>query len=286
MAIGGPGAGMTIYILRSDLSPCDPEEEGEIYIGGVCVAAGYWQNPEMTRAKFVPDPFLLGGTMYRSGDRGILRKGRVCCLGRWDDQVKINGYRIELDEISEILKSHSAVQDAAVLAVKGETVGLAAFVIPKGTQSSETDLRDHMLRSLPQFMVPGSITFIPILPITNHGKIDQKALIALLPKESSSLELSGETDMQKIWSEILSINCSELDWGSDFFNLGGNSMHLLRLLHRIDIAYFEGKRFKELFEELKSFWADPSIAQMTNIVERMNHKLSPINGDAQDFSRQ
>ncbi|RZA19976.1 MAG: amino acid adenylation domain-containing protein, partial [Proteobacteria bacterium] len=236
--IGKPGPGMSLYLVDKAGGLCHEGEEGEIFIGGFNVGEGYWKNEGLTQEKFLSDRFRGEGRMYRSGDRGVVKNKNLYCLGRIDEQVKLNGFRIELDDIQGALAQHDEVVENVVFV---QTLGseqriLRAFAVSKNAKLTDGDLREFLKERLPQYMIPSVISFIDVLPVTVHGKLDIKMLTSI-PFQSTSRVLSLDgvpKELSQIWAKLLSCSVEELDRGSDFFQLGGNSMNLLRLLHDVD----------------------------------------------------
>jgi amino acid adenylation domain-containing protein len=193
--IGRPIANTTIHLLDAHLQPAPPGTSGELCIGGIAVGRGYWQDPRLTAERFVPDPFSLdaGARLYRTGDLARLRPdGSIEYLGRQDAQVKVHGVRIELGEIESALRAHSLVRDAAVLAIDRRAPGssgsagragssLAACVVLRTAAAASGDeLREWLFARLPRAAVPGTFTFVDALPLTPSGKLDRRALAALV----------------------------------------------------------------------------------------------------------
>jgi acyl-coenzyme A synthetase/AMP-(fatty) acid ligase len=193
--IGRPIANTTIRLLDTRLQPSPPGTPGEICIGGVAVGRGYWQDPRLTAERFAPDPFSLaaGARLYRTGDLARLRPdGSIEYLGRQDAQVKVHGVRIELGEIESALRMHPLVRDAAVLAIDRQApvpatsarrIGstLAACVVLKPSVAlSGDELREWLFARLPRAAVPATFRFVDTLPLTPSGKLDRRALDALV----------------------------------------------------------------------------------------------------------
>lgn len=178
--IGKPIANTIVYILDDELQPVPPGEKGEICIGGRGLTRGYWNRPELTRARFVDDPFRPGERFYRTGDLGIrMPDGNLQFLGRNDNQVKIRGFRVELDEIGRHLARHPRVSEA-VVGVKQTTAGvrLVAIVRAEPDDVSVDALARFLRENLPPYMIPDELVVVRTLPLTPTGKIDRLALFA------------------------------------------------------------------------------------------------------------
>lgn len=179
--IGRPLPSAPAHVLDDDLQPIPAGELGELCFGGPCVSRGYLHRPELTAARFVPDPFSPG-RLYRTGDLArIMPDGTLAFHGRRDSQLKIRGFRIELEEIEVAISRHPSVREAAI-AVRTSTDGektLSAYVVAATAQPPNTEELQHFLaESLPEYMVPSTIECIAELPKTSTGKIDRRALAA------------------------------------------------------------------------------------------------------------
>ena len=247
--IGRPIANTTVWIVNPRGQLCAPGVTGELYIGGAGITQGYWNRPELTAEKFVPDRFIAGdaGTrLYRTGDRARWRNDGVLeHLGRLDQQVKIRGYRIELGEIEASLAACPIVAQA--LAVVREDrpgdVRLVTYVIPKpGQRIDEAGLLAGLRRELPAYMVPQHVIALPAMPLLPNGKVDRKALPE--PKDASghaqamasapAAMVTGDPyvdHMLSVWCEMLGMPVQP-DVG--FFDAGGHSMLAVRLFHRLN----------------------------------------------------
>jgi amino acid adenylation domain-containing protein len=183
--LGGPIPNTTMYVLTDRLEPVPVGVPGEVYIGGVGVARGYLGRPDLTADRFLPDPYgPPGSRLYRSGDLARwLPDGTLDFLGRIDNQVKIRGYRIELGEIQASLTRHPDVRDAVVV-TREPTPGdkrLVAYVVPvAGRPLDPAALREHLVPLLPEYMIPAAFLAIDRIPLTSNGKVDTRALPALL----------------------------------------------------------------------------------------------------------
>lgn len=259
VTIGRPIANTGIYILGPANSPQPVGVPGELCITGEGLARGYWQRPELTAEKFVPNPFhelVSGGEigeaggspaaklpassarMYRTGDLARwLPDGDLQFLGRLDDQVKIRGYRIELGEIESQLIRHEAVKQVAVV-VREDTFGgnyLCAYVVGEG-ELYAPELKAHLAKELPDYMIPTYFIQIEELPYTPNGKIDRKALpepnagiVSRVEYVAPSTEI--EAKIIKIWEEVLGIE--GIGVHHNFFDIGGNSINIIKVIAMI-----------------------------------------------------
>lgn len=180
--LGRPIPGTTMYVLDGALEPVPVGVPGEVYVGGAGVAHGYLGEPALTAERFLPDPYgVPGARLYRTGDRARwTERGELEFLGRTDHQVKIRGYRIEAGEVREALRRTPGVADAVVAAV-GQPVRLAAFLLPApGQVPDAARTRAALARRLPEYMVPSELVVVDGFPLTANGKVDRRALAALL----------------------------------------------------------------------------------------------------------
>jgi amino acid adenylation domain-containing protein len=232
-SVGRALPGWQLYVLGPDGTLSPPGVRGEVHVGGVGLALGYLNRPELDAERFIDNPFGPG-RLYRSGDAGRLRPdGRLEHLGRIDNQVKVRGFRIELDEIRSVLLEDRAVVAAAVVLRSGDaaTVGIDAYVVLDG--SSADEVRRRASRILPDYMIPTSVTAVPSIPLTTNGKLDVSLLSApTVPvTELDGGELHRSDDvlirgLQEVWSTVLGVQVGPDD---DFFDLGGNSLLAVRI---------------------------------------------------------
>lgn len=238
--IGRPISNTQVYILDEQLRPVPPGTAGELYAVGDGLARGYLNDPRATDEKFVRNPFATGGQddrMYRTGDLASWRSdGVIEFLGRADNQVKINGHRIEPGEIETALGAHGRIKQACVVAYPGDrgSKRLVAYYVSSDGALNETELRRFLAGKLPEFMIPGLFFHVTSLPLTANGKVDRSALISLgAPDRSASPKTAGPatTELEKtiieIWREGLGI--SEIAIADNFFDLGGDSLLLVRV---------------------------------------------------------
>ncbi|HEX3127632.1 MAG TPA: amino acid adenylation domain-containing protein [Thermoanaerobaculia bacterium] len=226
-SIGRPVHDTRAYVVDRRLERLPMGVPGELCLAGDGLARGYLGRPELTAEHFVPDPFSAvsgraGERMYRTGDLVRLRAdGELDYLGRMDHQVKIRGYRIELGEIESALVRLPGIKAAAVLVDDGPAGRrLVAYLA-----AEERPVREDLLRTLPEPMVPAAYIFLPELPLTPHGKVDRKALAPLAPTveaTSEPLRTPTEAAVAAVWSELLGV--SGIGASDDFFALGGHSL--------------------------------------------------------------
>lgn len=264
--LGRPIANTTMYILDKQLNPAPVGVEGDLYIGGAGVSNGYIGQPELTAQRFTTDPLnpASGQRFYRSGDRArSVPGGIVEFLGREDDQVKIRGFRVELGEIEAVLCRHPAVNHAAVIVRDRAGVDrtLIAFVIAPARPDAG-ELRDYLLRYLPDYMVPSSFVLVDTLPLNANGKIDRRALaekqISEMPAVTSELELSGvESKIVNIWRDVLGVSAIKID--DNFFELGGHSLLAVQVIARVRNAFGVPVPLRCIFEA-------PTVAGLAEII--------------------
>lgn len=269
--LGRPIDNTTIYVLNSELQPAPMGIPGELFIGGDGLARGYHNLPELTREKFLPDPFseIKGSRMYRTGDLVVQTvDGKLEFLNRVDSQVKIRGFRIELGEIESALSQFQTIRDNVVV-VREDNPGdqrIIAYIIRK--EEIETDiseLRMFLKTKVPDYMVPSSFVFIEHFPLTPNGKIDRKALPR--PEEnqqdSKNTYVEPQTEMERklaqIWCEVLKLNRIGIDEG--FFEIGGHSMLAITLMIKIEKEL--GIRFP-----LSTLFDNSTIREMADFFEK------------------
>lgn len=226
--IGTPIANTQVYVLDLAMQPCPVGAPGELWIGGAGVTRGYWQRPDLTAERFVPNPFHPG-RMYRTGDLVRWRAdGRLDFLGRADHQVKLRGYRIELGEIEAVAERCAGVRQAVVISredIPGD-VRLVAYVTGDSWLSVDA-LRAHIATHLPEHMVPSHVVKLGEFPLTPNRKIDRKALpaplaTATLPDAFEPPAAGAEATIAAVWQRVL--NLPSVGARDNFFALGGHSL--------------------------------------------------------------
>ncbi|MFF4604353.1 non-ribosomal peptide synthetase [Streptomyces sp. NPDC001339] len=228
--IGRPLPGYRAYVLDARLRLVARGEEGELFLGGPALARGYRNQPGLTSARFVPDPFAGGGArMYRTGDLVALRAdGTLEYRGRRDDQVKIRGHRVELGEVDRVAAAVPGVEAAAAYVTgSGDTLGLAVVAAP-GAGEVSTAVLARCADLLPTAAVPHTVRTVPVLPTLATGKADRAALARDLADAAQVVDAPAadltdrERQVLQLWNELLDREITDPD--ADFFALGGHSL--------------------------------------------------------------
>jgi amino acid adenylation domain-containing protein len=214
---------------------------GEITFSGICVGRGYINDPERTAQVFGEDPLRPGLPMYRTGDFGRwLPGGKLGFIGRRDEQVKVNGLRLELGEVESRMREHPRVRDAAVVAHKSAGTGtvLAGFYTTDGGLSPD-ELAGHLATVLAPGAVPASLTALGSLPLTENGKVDKKALLARVTGRGSAAaseppRTDAELAIARRWAEVLGLPDERIGRNDDFFAIGGTSLAALKVVVALD----------------------------------------------------
>jgi hypothetical protein len=249
--IGRPISNTRLYVLDGNGKPVPIGVPGELYIGGAGVARGYRNRPELTAEKFLSDPFsgAEGARMYRTGDLVRYRAdGNLEFLGRIDHQVKIRGFRIELGEIEAALSGHERVRESVVVArEESGDKRLVAYVVAEAVTPEE--LRAHLKRTLPEYMVPSYFVFLNELPLTPNGKVDRKALPNPEPVSSAGGRAprdAVEEIVSGLWGDLLGRVSPGID--ENFFEKGGHSLLATRLASRLRDAFAVDVPVRWIFE--------------------------------------
>ena len=240
--IGKPIDNTEVYLLNEDQEVLPQGAVGEIYIGGECLANCYYNHPELTIRKFVNIPYLSKSKLYRTGDRGRYNgTGDMEYLGRTDRQVKVNGYRIELDEVEQHLMNLEKIQEAVVdlkTDIDGQSY-LVAFYTSNDQLSSEY-VRSQLRMRLPLFMIPSFLLQTKKIPLNAHGKVDLRALPdekALLKNNPNLVHPRNEIEqnLATVWRKVLKTD--EIGIDDNFFEIGGNSLSLIALHAELSQTY-------------------------------------------------
>jgi surfactin family lipopeptide synthetase C len=241
--IGKPIANTQVYLTDTSLRPVPIGVNGELHIGGDGLARGYLGKPELTAEQFIPNPFSneRGSRLYKTGDMARYRPTvEIEFLYRTDHQVKLRGFRVELEEIEATLMRHPDVQTAVITARgvdSGERQLIAYVVLKDQRRTGVGELRDFLKEFLPTYMMPSGIVLTNALPLTANGKVDRRSLpIAEEPRPETQMEGAAprtETEemLVKIWAEVLGIK--HVGIHDNFFDLGGHSLLATRLISRV-----------------------------------------------------
>jgi acyl-CoA synthetase (AMP-forming)/AMP-acid ligase II len=267
--IGVPIPDLYLYLLDEKLEPVPPGVPGEICVVGPGVARGYLNRPELMGQRFVPDPVApqSGARMYRSGDLArFTSRGELEYLGRMDHQVKIRGFRVELGEIESVLNSHAGIRESVVLAADDPSGGgkrLVAYFVPVDGAVPTADLREHLAKRLPDYMVPGLFVPLTAMPLTSNGKVDRRALPSVDAAQTCSTEAfvaprnPTEASLAQIWCGLL--NRNSVGVHDNFFHLGGHSLLATQVAWRIAGAFNVDLSVRALFEA-------PTIAGLAELI--------------------
>ncbi len=270
ISIGRPLANTQFYILDKELRLVPAGTAGELHIGGGGLARGYLNRPELTKEKFITNPFAPEGAsrLYKTGDLArYLPDGQVECLGRLDSQIKVRGFRIEPGEVETALRQHHGIADALVTA-KDDAIGekrLVGYIISKNGPPATVELRDFLKCRLPLYMVPAQFVTLREFPLTPNGKVDLRQLPApeasVLGEKRTVLppRTADEQGLAEIWKEVLSLN--EVGIDDNFFDLGGDSLSATRAFARINRSFGMDLTLREILER-------PTIGSLAELVGR------------------
>lgn len=283
LSIGTPIANTRIYILDQQLNPQPIGHTGEIYVGGDGVSKGYLHRPDLTTEKFIADPFLPQGLLYKTGDLARYRaNGEIEFLGRVDDQLKIRGHRIESGEIESILREHPNVHDALVTSrdddggrEQGEKL-LVAYLVPTNSMPIDAQhVRQHVRAKLPDYMIPAYFICLNAFPLTSNQKVDRRALPAPTsqfiqqqnPQRKGAHTESPRTELERIiantWAECLGLDShASIGINENFYDVGGHSL-LLAKVHKHLPEYIQSK------VTLIDLYKYPTIQSLARAIE--NH---------------
>lgn len=263
VTIGKPYPNCRMYVLGEDGNPVLPTARGELYIAGECLSRGYIGRPDLTEKAFLPDPFFPGELMYRTGDIARLRAdGRFDCLGRADAQVKMNGLRIELDEINGAAVQSGFTRQCVTLLCRradGSTF-LRSFAVPEGN-ADERALRGSMEKLLPEYMMPAEFVFLDSIPTNASGKTDLPALAAWTGSEAAPASApvksgSAPGTLRDVWRGALERD--DISDTESFFRQGGTSLAALSVL----TGYYD----MGLNMTLADFYAHPTLKEQEEML--------------------
>ncbi|OUL26116.1 non-ribosomal peptide synthetase [Nostoc sp. 106C] len=271
--LGRPIANTQIYILDNNLQLVPVGVPGELYIGGDGLARHYFNRPDLTTSKFLPNTYsnIPGSYLYKTGDLvRYLEDGNIEFLGRIDQQVKIRGFRIELGEIEAIISQHPAVRQAVVNVQKdisGNKFLVACFLPETESTVTVRDLRCFLQNKLPEYMLPTGFVELQTLPLTTNGKVNRK-LLPGFDQSHSELEKvyvaprnTQEEQLTRIWAEVLGLE--KIGIYDDFFELGGNSLLIMQLFARICQVF-------KIDLPIQTIFVAPTVAAFTQRLKNAN----------------
>ncbi|WP_439566557.1 non-ribosomal peptide synthetase, partial [Gloeocapsopsis crepidinum] len=271
--IGRPIANTQIYILDKHLQPVPIGISGELYIGGIGLARGYWNRPDLTKEKFISSPFVAGERLYKTGDLArFCPDGNIEFLGRIDYQVKIRGFRIEIGEIEAVLQQHPQVRETIVVARdklnQDQTCLVAYIVLTQKANIFVNELRDFLKEKLPEYMLPSAFVILDEFPLTANGKIDRFAL----PSPQIGLEIRTnyqppqseiEKAIAQVWQQVLQLE--KVSIHDNFFDLGGHSIMMLQVNNKL-------RHILQRDISVVSMFQHPTIH---SLAQSLNQQLSP-----------
>jgi len=274
--IGKPITNTQIYILNANKKLQPIGVPGELFIGGAGLAKGYVNNEEFTIQRFISSPFIEGHRIYSTGDLARWNQnGEIEYLGRIDNQVKIRGYRIELGEIEKQMLLFPAVREA-VVHVKGKdsNANLIGYYTSE-KQVEAKQLRLHLTKCLPEYMIPVHFMQLSKFPLTPNGKVDRKKLPDIeltVEKEHVSAKNIDEKKLVEIWSEVLNLPCEKISTNANFFGLGGHSLRAAIMVNKIHKEYNIEIPIKEIFrlqniQSIADFISASEIKQFEHIIK-------------------
>lgn len=241
--IGRPPVNTPVYVLDDRQRPVAEGRVGELCFGGPQVAVGYLGRRELTAERFVTLPGA--GRVYRTGDLGRVADGKLECLGRVDEQVKVRGNRVEPDEVRAALEEHPDVERAAVVGRETPSGGRALvgyLVVRDGAPLATADVREFLLDRVPKFMVPSALHVVVELPLSPNGKLDTSRLPGVEapaeePAAAPAAEPAASIDrVRSIWAAVLKIPANRVTPDADFFALGGDSLDSIEMLAQVSSA--------------------------------------------------
>jgi acyl-coenzyme A synthetase/AMP-(fatty) acid ligase/acyl carrier protein len=281
--IGRPIDNTQVYLLDSNLNPVPIGVRGELYIGGEGLARGYLGRPELTKERFIENPFVKepGSRLYKTGDLArYLPEGNIEFLGRIDHQVKVRGSRVELGEIETVLEQHPIVRQTVVVAredIPGDK-RLVAYLVPNEKETfSVSVLRDYLRKKLPEYMVPNAFLMLEMFPLTPSGKIDRLSLPSptnLRPVLESAY-LAPRTEIEQaiaaIWQEVLRLE--KVGVNDNFFDLGGHSLVMAQVRTKL------GQKLQRDLSMLELFIYPTINSLAQHLSQEKNEQISPRKSD-------
>ncbi|CDG97420.1 hypothetical protein XBP1_2630010 [Xenorhabdus bovienii str. puntauvense] len=287
--IGRPINNARIYVLDRFLQPQPEGVPGELYIGGKILARGYLNKDELTSERFISNPFIPNERMYKTGDLAVIRAGGIIeYIGRNDNQVKVRGYRIELDEIASVIRSYKDCHNAAVLVkdIHGESQIVAYYVAE--VHIPESDLRAYINARLPDYMTPNIFIKLDRIVLTSNGKIDQRTLPEVTPERQSKFVFNDKSEHKQkvieVFENVLAV--SDIDQNQSFFELGANSIKILRIANILNeflprkikiVDFFTYTNINKLVSYIEHNTSDDSVINIKSASETVSRRAKLAN---------
>jgi amino acid adenylation domain-containing protein len=287
---GKPIQNARYYVLDNTFNHCRVKQPGNLYIGGECLALGYFNDPVLSDSKFITDPFNPGCKMYLTGDKAQwMADGNIEFLGREDEQLKVRGYRVEIGEIRNAVLLNKRIRDAIVIPDKSDRLNVQVILFITTFDNMKPDikaLKSEFRASLPEYMIPADIVFCTEFPATANGKVDTKSLLASYLKsaaESNNKEpdespgdlktmTAAEKTIYDIWCNKL--KTTKISTTDNFFDIGGNSMMAISIFARIKSAF-------SVQLSLRNFFENPTIGELAVLVTilKLNEEKQVLAGE-------
>lgn len=291
--IGRPIQNSQILILDKELKLVPKGVSGDLYLSGIGLSGGYLNSPDLTTKSFLPNPYSMDKEKYarifKTGDKArLLMDNDVEYLGRIDEQVKIRGQRVELQEIENAIRGSRVVRACHVLII--DTKPIAFVTLKESEESSITEIKRFIANKLPEFMLPSDYFELKNFPLNPNGKIDKKILAELYSSDSRKIKNANDgvehttntKKIAKIWAEILSLDIDQIDLGSNFFSCGGDSIQMLHMLAKLQnlninitpTEFLANPRLESLAQKLEQ----PSSKRVpeTSNIQALEYTLTPI----------
>jgi amino acid adenylation domain-containing protein/non-ribosomal peptide synthase protein (TIGR01720 family) len=277
--IGRPISNTRVYILDSHLNPSPQGVSGELFIEGDGLERCYMNAPALTADRLIPEPFSgkSGERLYRSGDIAqFLPDGSIDFVGRYDNQIKIRGFRVEPEEIETVLAGYPAIRDCAVMPRRTNSAGnrLVAFVVPASDHAlTARHIREYLKSVLPDHMAPSEYVFLDAMPLNQNGKVDKRKLAAMdiVPASAETQYVAPRTPVEDvmagIWAEILDRERVGVD--DDFFELGGHSLLATRIISTVRYVF-------KVEIPVSAIFRAPTVAGLTNYLMDLETKPGRI----------
>jgi acyl carrier protein len=268
--IGSAIANTQVYVFDESGTLLPPGTPGELHIGGLGLARGYRNRPELTAKKFISHPNNSGARLFKTGDRGkLFPDGQIVFLGRMDEQVQVRGFRVEPGDVAATLNRHPEVQQSAVVTrevAPGDVRLIAYLVAAPGCEPALKEIRDFLTTRLPDYMVPATFVRLETLRVTANGKVDRKSLPApddnniLRERAPTAPRTEMETLIAAMLARLLKLECIDVE--ENFFSLGGHSLLGAQLVARLRDTFSIDVPLRIVFEAA-------TVAELSSEVERL-----------------